>query len=112
MFAVRRLASAAVVLLLAPAFVRGQEAKGQDAKKDKLPDKVSYYKDVRPILMIHCQGCHQPAKAEGSFIMSSHAELFKKGDHEEPGIVAGKPEQSYIVMMITPQKGKPPDVLS
>ena len=105
MYAVRRLALAAAVMLLTPAF-----AGAGDAKKDKVPDKVSYYKDVRPILMIHCQGCHQPAKAEGSFIMSSHAELFKKGDHEEPGIVAGKPEASYVVTMITPQKGKPPEM--
>src|SRR5437660_10950142 len=102
MYAVRRLALAAAAILLAPLFARAG-----DAKKDKLLDKVSYYKDVRPIFMIHCQGCHQPAKAEGGFIMSSHTELFKTGDHEEPGIVAGQPGKSMIVKMITPRDGKP-----
>ena len=28
--------------------------------------KVSYDKQVRPILQSHCQGCHQPAKAGGA----------------------------------------------
>src|SRR5262249_6105220 len=77
-------------------------------KEEKLPDKVSYYKDVRPIFMIHCQGCHQPAKAQGGYVMSSHADLFKKGDHEEFGIVAGQPDKSMIVKQILPEGGKPP----
>ncbi|MEZ6068348.1 MAG: hypothetical protein R3B90_22130 [Planctomycetaceae bacterium] len=27
---------------------------------------VSYYKDVLPIFQAHCQGCHQPARANGA----------------------------------------------
>jgi len=26
---------------------------------------VSYYKQVRPLFQVHCQCCHQPAKAQG-----------------------------------------------
>jgi hypothetical protein len=77
-------------------------------KETKLPDTVSYYKDVRPIFQLHCQGCHQPAKAQGGYVMTSYAELFKKSDHEVPGIVAGQPDKSTVVQQITPQKGKPP----
>src|SRR5262245_38598106 len=83
-------------------------AQGSPKKDEKVPDKVSYYKDVRPIFMIHCQGCHQPAKAQGGFVMTSHEALFEKGEHLQPGIVAGKPEMSMIVKQITPQEGKPP----
>jgi WD40 repeat protein len=79
------------------------------AKKDApLPDKVSYYKDIRPLFQQHCQGCHQPAKAEGGYIMSSYKQLFAKGDHDEPGIVVGQPAKSMLVAQITPQQGKPP----
>lgn len=77
-------------------------------KKEKLPDQVSYYKHVRPIFQQHCQGCHQPAKAEGGYVMTTHADLFKKGDHDVPGVVAGAPAKSLLVEQIVPQKGQKP----
>lgn len=95
--------------LVLATFLIGTAVAQTPAKKDApLPDKVSYFKDVRPIFQQHCQGCHQPAKAEGGFIMTNHAELLKKGDSDEPGVVASKPEKSLIVTQITPLSGKPP----
>jgi WD40 repeat protein len=87
-----------------------REAPAQPAGKDdaKIPDKVSYHKDVRPIFQQHCQGCHQPAKAQGGYIMTVHAELLKKSDRDLPGIVPGQPEKSEVYVQITPQGGKPP----
>ncbi|HTU89144.1 MAG TPA: cytochrome c, partial [Gemmataceae bacterium] len=32
--------------------------------------EVSYYKDVRRIFQQHCQGCHQPAKPQGGYVMT------------------------------------------
>ena len=65
------------------------------------PNKpISYFREVRPIFVQNCQGCHQPAKPSGSFVMTSYADLLKEGDHEEPGIVPGKPEKSFIVEQI------------
>jgi WD40 repeat protein/mono/diheme cytochrome c family protein len=72
------------------------------------PAEVSYSKDVRPLFVQHCQGCHQPAKAQGSYVMTSHADLLKKGDSDNPGVVPGKPNQSEILAQLTPQNGKPP----
>jgi WD40 repeat protein len=101
---IRRLAFFSPLLLFAVSQTKGQDP----AKKDqKPPEKVSYYKDVRPIFMIHCQGCHQPAKAQGGFVMTSHADLFKKGDKDKPGVVAGQPDKSYLLEQITPRGGKP-----
>jgi len=80
------------------------------AKKEDAPDKVSYYKDVRPIFQQHCQGCHQPAKAQGGFVMTGFADLFERTEHETPGIVAGKPDQSAVYTQITPKTGKPPQM--
>ncbi|HYT93534.1 MAG TPA: c-type cytochrome domain-containing protein [Gemmataceae bacterium] len=81
---------------------------GDEKKETKLPDQVSYVRDIRPIFQQQCQGCHQPAKAEGSFLMTNHADLFKKGDNEQPGVVAGDPDKSFLVSQIVAQDGKPP----
>src|SRR5262245_46641412 len=62
--------------------------------------KVSYFKDVRPIFQQHCQGCHQPAKPQGGYIMTSHADLLKAGDSEKAGIVPGKPRDSLLVELL------------
>jgi WD40 repeat protein/mono/diheme cytochrome c family protein len=81
---------------------------GDPPKDKKEPDKVSYSRDVRPIFVQHCQGCHQPAKAEGGMVMTSHPDLFKKGDNDEPGVVAGDLAKSPIYQVLVPQDGKPP----
>jgi WD40 repeat protein len=72
-----------------------------------LPD-VSFYKDIRPILQATCQGCHQPAKAKsaGEYVMTSYDLLVKAGESEEAPVVAGKPDDSYLVQLITPENGK------
>src|SRR5262245_177038 len=80
----------------------------KDSKEQKEPAEVSYSRDVRPIFQQHCQGCHQPAKAQGGYVMTSHAALLKKGDSDEPGVVPGKPDESTVVHQITPQNDKPP----
>ena len=59
--------------------------------------QVSYYKDIRPIFQANCQGCHQPAKAKGDYIMTDFSKLLSGGDSEEPAIIAGQPDQSYLV---------------
>ncbi|MBN9121745.1 MAG: PD40 domain-containing protein [Planctomycetes bacterium] len=67
------------------------------------PAKVSYYKDVRPILQQHCNGCHQPAKPLGGYVTTDHASLLKPGEREKAGVVPGKPDKSYLVEQIKVQ---------
>src|SRR5713226_2596489 len=83
---------------------------GQDTtkKKDLLPETISYYKDVRPIIQQHCQGCHQPAMAKGGYVMTAYADLFKKTDNDIAGIVAGNLKESQVYQQIIPQKGDKP----
>ena len=100
-----RLLLAAVFLFAATPIVRAQSGPKKDVK---LPDKVSYYKDVQPILQQHCQGCHQPAKAQGGYVMTSFADLFKKTDNDVAGIVAGKAADSEVYKQITAQNGEKP----
>jgi WD40 repeat protein len=91
--------------VLVTAFAAGAEPA---AKKAEEPAAVSYYRHVRPVLQQHCQGCHQPAKAQGSYVMTGFGDLFKPGESQELGVVPGKPEKSNIVKMVTAHGGKPP----
>jgi WD40 repeat protein/mono/diheme cytochrome c family protein len=102
---VRRLVVAGSLLAAGWPFARGAEP---PASKTPEPTKVSYYRDIRRILQQNCQGCHQPAKPMGGYVMTSPAALLDKGETGEPGVVPGKPELSRIVAQITPQGGKPP----
>ncbi len=53
--------------------------------------KVSYDKQIRPILQAHCQGCHQPAKAGGAYVMTAFDRMLKGGESGIAAIVPGKP---------------------
>jgi WD40 repeat protein len=70
--------------------------------------EVSYYRQVRPIFQQHCQGCHQPAKDQGGFVMTDYASLFKPGNSNKPGVVPSHPETSFILEQLSSQGGKPP----
>lgn len=68
--------------------------------------KVSYHSQIRPIFQAHCQGCHQPAKPGGEFILTSYKQLMNAGESQEPSITPGKPDESYLLSLITPVDGK------
>lgn len=70
------------------------------------PEKVSYFKDVRPLFQQHCQGCHQPAKAQGGYVMTDHASLLKAADSGKPGVAPGKPAESFLLEEIRVKDGK------
>ena len=77
------------------------------AKLAPAGDKVSYYKQVRPIFQAQCQGCHQPAKAGGGYVMTNVARLLSGGDSGAPSaVVPNKPDDSHLLDLITPDKGK------
>ncbi len=66
---------------------------------------VSYHTDVHPIFSRHCHGCHQGAKQLGSYVMTDFQQLVAGGESEQPAIVPGKPQESYLVELITPVDG-------
>jgi len=70
------------------------------------PAAVSYYRDVRPIVQAHCHGCHQPAKQEGDYVMTSVDRLRRGGESGSAAVVPGKPDASNLMDMITPIDGK------
>ncbi len=101
MIGTRSLVGATVFLALA-----GHLHADEPKKPKPLPETVSYYRDVRPVFQAQCQGCHQPAKPQGGYVMTDHASLLKAGDHEKPGVIPGKPEASELIVQVTPKDGK------
>ncbi len=82
---------------------------GDEPSKEKEGlEEISYYRQIRPLFQQHCQGCHQPAKEQGGFVMTDYASLLKPGNSNKPGIVVGHPESSLAFQQITSQAGKPP----
>jgi mono/diheme cytochrome c family protein len=100
---IRLLALTSAVFFLAAASL---PSAADEAKPAPAAAKVSYFKDIRPLFQVHCQGCHQPAKAEGGYVMTAFEGLFKGGESEQAAIVPGKPEESYLIEQITPAEGK------
>ncbi|MFO0938547.1 MAG: c-type cytochrome domain-containing protein [Gemmataceae bacterium] len=54
----------------------------------------------------HCQGCHQPAKAQGAYVLTDYASLLKPGETGKAIVVAGKPAESFLVEEIRVKNGQ------
>jgi WD40 repeat protein/mono/diheme cytochrome c family protein len=76
------------------------------------PKPVSFYKEIRPLLTAQCAGCHQPAKAGGKVVLTSHAATLASKRHDESIVVAGKPDESQLLEAVLPRgsgdSAKPP----
>jgi len=70
------------------------------------PDAVSYWTDVRPLLMAECAGCHQPAQAKGDLDVTSYAMLFMSDEV----VLQGDPGTSLLVDLVKSHDGEPPEM--
>jgi len=68
--------------------------------------QVSYYEQIRPIFQRHCQGCHQPAKPSGKYVMTTFDQLLAGGESQAEAVIAGKPAASFLMDMIKVEDGK------
>ncbi|WP_232064799.1 PSD1 and planctomycete cytochrome C domain-containing protein [Rhodocytophaga rosea] len=72
---------------------------------EKLPEKVSYNFDIRPILSDNCYACHGPDanKREAGLRLDIEAEAYKAlAEHPSAhALVPGKPEQSQAFLRIS-----------
>src|SRR5262245_19152914 len=91
----------------AAVFLVAATALAQPPEKPREPEgPVSYYRDVRKIFQQHCQGCHQPARDLGGYVMTSYAAALKAGHTGKVAIVPGHPEKSELIAQITPGADK------
>ena len=95
---------AVLALLLFPAMIVAADEPKKDKAATGSPLKVSYDKQIRPVFQAKCQGCHQPAKAGGGYVMTAFDRLIKGGESDDRAIVPGKPADSHLVEQITPNK--------
>jgi WD40 repeat protein len=76
---------------------------------------VSFRRDVAPILVKQCQGCHGPDKSKGGYRLDSFDRLTKPGESKTAPVVASQPGKSNLVRLISsadeddrmPQKADP-----
>lgn len=76
---------------------------------------VSFRKDVAPIFVEHCTGCHNPQLSEGKYDMSTFERLVRGGKKKSP-IVPGDPDESKLSLMmhgdVEPAMPKDADLLN
>ncbi len=71
-----------------------------------------FEKEVRPLLVEKCQGCHGEVKPKGSLKLTSRADMLQGGSNGT-AIVSGKPDESLLIKAVRyhdepkmPPKGK------
>ncbi len=95
--AVTAAALAYLVLMLSPqpSVAQQPQAKGP----------VSFINDVAPILKENCMGCHGAKNPKGKLDMTKYETLRKGGTKDDP-IVPEKPDESYIIDVLTATDNK------
>jgi mono/diheme cytochrome c family protein len=61
---------------------------------------VDYLRDVKPILARHCVSCHGAERPRGKLRLDTAAAAIK-GGRGGPAVVAGKPEESPLLLAVT-----------
>ena len=98
--------TAALLTLFAAGIAAADEPGGPEPLAGDAPAKVSFDAQIRPILQANCQGCHQPAKAGGKYVMTDFAGLLEGGMSGMPAVVPGKPIESGLIDQIRPIDGE------
>lgn len=83
-----------------------RSASADEADGELKSDLVSYFQDIRPIFQANCQGCHQPAKQGGDYVMTSFDRLLKGGESGSEAVLPGAPAKSFLVELISPVDGE------
>src|SRR3954471_9720657 len=96
--AVRRFVLAAILACLAAC--AGGTAVADDAPTTRA-DAVRFTRDVAPVLLRRCQGCHGPDKAKGGYRLDTFAALTRPGDSGDPPITPGKADRSNLFHLVT-----------
>ena len=67
------------------------------------PDQVSFSRDIAPLLLGRCAGCHGDKVIEGGFRLHTYEFLLRSGDSGESPIVAGDVNSSEMFLRIVEQ---------
>jgi mono/diheme cytochrome c family protein len=81
---------------------------GQGLAAEPDPAAVAFFeKQVRPLLVEHCHGCHSAKanKTRGGLALDNREAILKGGENG-PAVVPGKPEQSRLVSAVHATKAE------
>lgn len=87
----------------------GTIASAADAKRVDIPlrpidpkaaARVSYYRDIKPLLSSDCDECHSADDHKGGFDISTVETLKKGGKKGGAGVIPGQPDKSSIVTYV------------
>lgn len=93
---------AVMLMLLATGAVNAEDDKLIVASDPKLGRPVEFDRDVYPILEAKCVACHNQANNESDLILEDAASILK-GGASGPAVVAGKPEESMLLLVSSRQ---------
>ena len=62
---------------------------------------VSFRAEIAPLLRSQCQACHGAKEPKGDYRVDSYAELMKALEDEQPRVVAGHPNKSTLLALLT-----------
>lgn len=58
--------------------------------------RVGFVREIAPLLLRRCAGCHGPKIREGGYRLTRFSDLLKPGDSGETPLVPGNPESSEL----------------
>lgn len=64
-------------------------------------EPIDFVDDVRPILKQHCSECHSGQERNGGISFDDRGSVFAAADSGKPGIVAGRPDASEILVRVS-----------
>src|SRR5712671_1117411 len=62
--------------------------------------KVSWMKDIRPLLQAKCSECHSSDERKNEFEITSVETLRTKGRKDAPGVIPGRADESAIILRV------------
>ncbi len=93
----------AVILGLLVASVVHAQEKPIPIAAVKRDGKVSFEKDILPILQKNCVACHNSSEAEAELVLET-PEAIRKGGDSGPAVVPGKPQESLLLKVAAHQQ--------
>ncbi len=90
----------ALPIYLASLFFAAPNQAGESKKKKDEPAKISYDKDIQPLLTRYCTTCHSGAKPKGGFQLTERAALLRGGARGQPAVVPGNPDASPLIHFV------------
>ena len=77
---------------------------GQDQPAAAARGQVDYLRDIKPIFLQHCTACHGGLKQNAKLRLDTAAAI-KRGGESGPGLVVGKPAESFLLEVLTGDAG-------